>query len=85
MGFSPPVDQWLRNDLRELAYDTLLSQNSTERGLFRPEYVRRLLDEHSGLVRDHHHRLWVLLMLELWFQMWIDASAKSEIFCPTAR
>jgi len=85
MGFSPPVDQWLRNDLRELAYDTLLSQNSTERGLFRPEYVRRLLDEHSGLVRDHHHRLWVLLMLELWFQMWIDAPAKSEIFCPTAR
>jgi asparagine synthase (glutamine-hydrolysing) len=53
-GFSPPIDQWLRNDLEELAYDTLLSRNSTERGLFRQEYVRRLLDEHSGLVRDHH-------------------------------
>ena len=54
-GFSPPIDQWLRNDLKELAYDTLLSQSSTKRGLFRREYVRRLLDEHSGLVRDHHH------------------------------
>jgi asparagine synthase (glutamine-hydrolysing) len=83
-GFSPPVDQWLRNDLKELAYDTLLSQSSTERGLFRREYVLRLLDEHSGLVRDHHPRLWVLLMLELWFQMWIDAPASTEIFRPAA-
>jgi asparagine synthase (glutamine-hydrolysing) len=83
-GFSPPVDQWLRNDLKELAYDTLLSRSSTERGLFRREYVLRLLDEHSGLVRDHHPRLWVLLMLELWFQMWIDAPAGTESFRPAA-
>ena len=83
-GFSPPIDQWLRSDLKELAYDTLFSQSSTKRGLFRREYVRRLLDEHSGLVRDHHNRLWVLLMLELWFQMWIDAPTGAEISCPAA-
>ena len=84
-GFSLPVDQWFRNDLRELAYDTLLSRGAMERGLFRREYVRRLLDEHSGLACDHHHRLWVLLMLELWFQMWIDPQAKTEISRPPAR
>jgi asparagine synthase (glutamine-hydrolysing) len=81
-GFGLPVDQWFRGDLRELAYDTLLSRISAERGLFRPEYVRLLLDEHSALARDHHTRLWSLLMLELWFQMWIDAPAKTEIFRP---
>jgi asparagine synthetase B (glutamine-hydrolysing) len=56
MGFSPPVDQWIRNNLKELDFDTLLSQTATERGLFRREYVQRLLDEHSGFVRDHHPR-----------------------------
>jgi asparagine synthase (glutamine-hydrolysing) len=81
-GFSLPVDQWFRSDLKELAYDTLLSRISTERGLFRQEYVRLLLDEHSALACDHHTRLWALLMLELWFQMWIDAPAKTEIFRP---
>jgi len=81
-GFSPPLGHWFRNDLKELAYDTLLSRSATERGLFRPEYVRLLLDEHCGLARDHHTRLWALLMLELWFQMWIDAPAKTEIFRP---
>jgi asparagine synthase (glutamine-hydrolysing) len=81
-GFGLPVDQWFRGDLRELAYDTLLSRISAERGLFRPEYVRLLLDEHSALARDHHTRLWSLLMLELWFQMWIDAPTKTEISRP---
>jgi asparagine synthase (glutamine-hydrolysing) len=84
-GFSLPVDQWFRRDLKELAYDTLLSRISAERGVFRQEYVKRLLDEHSALACDHHTRLWALLMLELWFQMWIDAPAKTEVFRPAVR
>ena len=53
-----------------------------ERGLFRPDYVRHLLDEHCSLARDHHTRLWALLMLELWFQMWIDTPAEDRDFAP---
>ena len=84
MGFSCPVDHWFRNEIKELAYDTLLSQSARQRGLFRPDYVQRLLDEHCGFTRDHHTRLWALLMLELWFRMWIDAPAEAEIFRPAA-
>ena len=84
MGFSCPVDHWFRNELKELAYDTLLSRSARERGLFRPDRVQRLLDEHCSLTRDHHTRLWALLMLELWFRMWIDAPAEAEILRPAA-
>jgi asparagine synthase (glutamine-hydrolysing) len=84
MGFGCPVDQWFRKELKDLAYDTLLSKRARERGLFRPDYVRRLLDEHCRLTRDHHPRLWSLLMLELWFGMWIDAPAKAAILRPAA-
>src|SRR6266446_9570476 len=84
MGFSCPVDHWFRNELKELAHDTLLSQSARERGLFRPDYIRLLLDEHCSFTRDHHTRLWALLMLELWFRMWIDAPAKAEILRPAA-
>jgi asparagine synthase (glutamine-hydrolysing) len=84
MGFSCPVDHWFRNEIKELAYDTLLSQSARQRGLFRPDYVQRLLDEHCGFTRDHHTRLWALLMLELWFRMWIDAPAEAEILRPAA-
>ena len=84
MGFSCPVDHWFRNEIKELAYDTLLSQSARQRGIFRPDYVQRLLDEHCGFTRDHHTRLWALLMLELWFRMWIDAPAEAEILRPAA-
>ena len=72
MGFGVPIERWFREELRELAYDTLLGRQATQRGLFRPERVRRLLDEHVGGRRARHGGLWALLVLELWFQRFID-------------
>jgi hypothetical protein len=31
-----------------------------------------MVDEHTAGARDHTHPLWTLLMLELWFQRFID-------------
>ncbi len=84
MGFGCPIDQWLRQELKELAYDTLLAPEARDRGIMRPDYVRRLLDEHCAYRRNHHTRLWALLMLELWFRMWIDGAAASEAYRPAA-
>jgi asparagine synthase (glutamine-hydrolysing) len=83
-GFSCPIDQWFRREIKDLAYDTLLSQSARERGLFRPDLVRALLDEHAGGRRDHHKGLWAMLMLELWHRMWIDAPAAAAVLRPAA-
>jgi asparagine synthase (glutamine-hydrolysing) len=83
-GFGCPVDHWFRNEIKTFAYDTLLSRAAAERGLFRPGYVRRLLDEHCAFRRNHHTRLWALLMLELWFRMWIDPPAEAAVLRPAA-
>ena len=79
MGFGVPLERWFRHDLRELAYDTLLGQRARERGIMRPDYVRRLLDEHCTGGRNHHTRLWALLMLELWFRTWIDGATETAV------
>jgi asparagine synthase (glutamine-hydrolysing) len=84
MGFNCPIDRWFRHELKELAYDTLLSQQARQRGLFSPDYTRRLLDEHCSHALDHQAKLWTLLMLELWFRMWIDVPAEAEILRPAA-
>ena len=72
MGFGVPVDIWLRNEMRDFAYDTLLTGPATQRGLFEPRAVRQLLDGHCRGSSPNAARIWALLMLELWFQMWID-------------
>ena len=68
-GFGVPLGRWFRADLRELTRDVL----STDRGWFRRDTVTRLLDEHDGGRADHGHRLWCLLMLELWVREHVDA------------
>jgi asparagine synthase (glutamine-hydrolysing) len=75
MGFGVPIDRWIRNELREMCYDTLLSSTARERGLFRPEAVRTLLDDHNAGRHANQYRIWALLCLELWFGMWIDPPA----------
>jgi len=68
-GFGVPLGRWFREDLRETAHDLLL----TDRGWFRPDEVRRLLGEHESGEADHGHRLWCLLMLELWVREHVEA------------
>ncbi len=76
MGFGVPLDRWFREDLREMAYDTLLSRKSLERGLFRESTLRLLLDEHCQRRRSWHAQLWCLLFLELWFQRFVDGDGR---------
>jgi asparagine synthase (glutamine-hydrolysing) len=78
MGFGVPIDHWFREELREMAYDVLLGERGRQRGYFRPEVVRRYLDEHVAGQAHHQLRLWALLVLELWHRTFIDQR------CPVA-
>jgi asparagine synthase (glutamine-hydrolysing) len=74
-GFGIPLGAWFRGPLRELAGDVLLGRRARARGQLRPEAVERLLAEHVRGERDHGHRLWCLLVLELWQRSWLDGAA----------
>jgi asparagine synthase (glutamine-hydrolysing) len=71
-GFEAPICEWLRGPLQPMLHDLVGGKRSLERGVFAPTVVRRLLDEHKRGVADHRHRLWQLLMLELWFERFVD-------------
>jgi asparagine synthase (glutamine-hydrolysing) len=72
MGFGVPIGHWFRGKLEPFLRETILSDKALKRGYFKPEAVRRLVDLHVRGGRDHSHQLWTLLMLELWFQRFID-------------
>jgi hypothetical protein len=46
MGFSVPLASWFHQELREMAYDRLLSPRTLQRGYFQPKAVATLPDEH---------------------------------------
>ncbi len=71
-GFAVPIGAWFRGDLRAFAEDVVLSERSLARGYFRREPLTRLVREHTAGRADHTHRLWALLMLELWHRAFVD-------------
>jgi asparagine synthase (glutamine-hydrolysing) len=72
MGFSIPLADWLRGELRATGEDLLLSDRALGRGYFDTAAVRAMWTRHQGRVRDHSHHLWALMMLELWHRLFVD-------------
>jgi len=72
MGFGIPIGHWFRGTMQPFLRQTLLSDKALARGLFKPEMLRGLIEQHVQNKADHSHRLWTLLMLELWFDRFID-------------
>lgn len=72
MGFGVPVGRWLRGEMKDFLRDVLLSHKALNRGIIRSERIRQYVDEHIDGKFDHSFQVWTLLMLELWFQRFID-------------
>lgn len=72
MGFAVPIDYWLRNELKPMAYDLLLGQRHLERGYFEKNFIEKMLHEHCSGQWNWHYHIWNLLMLELWHRTFID-------------
>ena len=79
MGFGVPLDHWFRGELAPLLKEVLLDPRSLGRGLFRPQAVEQLVDEHVTSRWDHSYRLWSLLVLELWQQTYLDTAIQSPV------
>jgi asparagine synthase (glutamine-hydrolysing) len=66
MGFSAPLAVWFRGELRDFVEDALAPDALREAGVFRPEAVRRVLDDHQARRANYDNQIWALLMFMLW-------------------
>lgn len=72
MGFGVPTDQWFRGACADFVYDTLLSARSLQRGYFKPEALREMIEKQQSGACSYGSRIYALLMLELWHQEYTD-------------
>ena len=65
-GFSIPMKNWLRRELQPLMRELLSRDRITRRGLFDPDVVGKLMDEHVDGRENHAHTLFPLMVFERW-------------------
>jgi asparagine synthase (glutamine-hydrolysing) len=71
-GFSIPLKHWLRGTLRPMMTDLLSADCLRRRGYFEPQTVSRWMQEHQEGRFNHSHRLWALMIFELWHRQVLD-------------
>ncbi len=64
MGFALPLASWFRGPLRERVRDGILGSAMADSGLFKRQYLEKLVNQHQSGVRDYSAPLWTLLMFE---------------------
>jgi asparagine synthase (glutamine-hydrolysing) len=72
MGFPVPLGRWFRQDFRPLLDELVVGERTVARGLFRPEFLQRLVQEHVAGSANHAERLWTLVNFELWQRHFLD-------------
>ena len=71
-GFSIPIKNWIREELRPMMQDVLHENKIKQQGFFDHKFINKLVNEHIAGKENHSHRLWALMMFELWFDQFAN-------------
>ena len=74
-GFMFPVAYWFRVELYDFVKDFLLNSHFVLEGYFNKEYILSLIEDHRNNRIDNHVRLWMLINLEVWHQLYIEQNS----------
>ena len=66
MGFSLPVNQWMKGPLRDWAESLLDHNRLREEGFLMPDQVRKKWDDYLSGKEPSHYKIWGLLMFQGW-------------------
>ena len=65
-GFAAPVEEWCKNELKEMIHDRLLSPASSINNFFKHDYISNMVCEHYRGIVNHGRKIWMLMILEEW-------------------
>jgi len=79
MGFPVPVGRWFAGEYRRVLDEFVLGSRAAQRGLFRPDSVRQIVDEHARGEGGHTERLWALVNTEIWHRLYLEGESPEDV------
>lgn len=71
MGFSLPINKWLRDDLSFLIDEHLSDESIAASGLFNEKFVSEKVKLFKENKLHHLPFIWKMLMFQMWFKKWM--------------
>ena len=71
MGFSPPITEWFRNELKSYFLEYLGHERLMREGYFDADEVVRMRDEYLTGKNVSVKKLWFILMFQMWHERWM--------------
>jgi len=78
-GFTPPLIEWLRGPLKEMAADLLLAPQAAYADYIEPSVVRQSWRAHQSGLRNMAPLLWAVMSFELWARKFLRAGQGEQV------
>jgi asparagine synthase (glutamine-hydrolysing) len=75
VGLEMPYSRWLKRELNDVLMKYCGPRAIADSGIFRPDAVQTLVEEHMAGCRDHGRALWGLLNYMMWLDLYQPSTA----------
>ena len=72
MGFSIPIESWLRGDLLDLLLHYMDSEKVRRENILAPKAVEKIKNDFLTGKKFNFQKLWYILMFQMWHERWIQ-------------
>lgn len=78
--FTVPVGEWFKSHLQQYMRDVLGENGLAKRGLFRPDAVATLVDEHVAETANRTRELRALMAVEIWIREMVEGDLDRDLW-----
>ncbi|WP_334064092.1 asparagine synthase (glutamine-hydrolyzing) [Alteromonas genovensis] len=78
MGFSTPLDEWFRGEIKALSESKLLQCNRGLNEVFNTASINSIWQEHQSRSKDHGIVLWSMLMYQMWYDRYAGIQERAS-------
>ncbi len=71
-GFTVPLKNWFRNELRDYVYETLSDKNLKKIDEININYVKRMIENHMNGIENNYHQIWTLISYIKWMEKYYE-------------
>ena len=72
MGFSIPIESWLRGDFLDLLLHYMDSEKVRRENILNPKAVEKIKSDFLTGKKFNFQKLWYILMFQMWYERWMQ-------------